>query len=700
MKEYAFRMLPRRRRNLILFMLAILALGPVLSRASETPARPSRPLQVHQIEGLGKDVVALDSGWEFHTGDNPAWASPTFDDSQWQQLAGSETWGAQGFPSYIGFAWYRYHLTIAPVAGAPKELALLIPGIDDAYELYWNGSLVGRNGKLPPHPTWYTSQPSQTYGLGQIQSGVLAVRVWKAPLASNDPDSLGGFEGLPLLGGSDAVAAHKADIDYKWLRSNQLYFGLNSLYALVALLSLLAWFRDRSQWLLLCMAGYTLMQVAGMLLGGLLIPMPFSLTVGLLQPVLMVQDISLWYLLLLLLKLEENARLVRLMRIWVIVFCVAFCLDGLATAAWGSPWAGYLQVADGLLTVIFTPLETLPIVLVIAAVVQRKRLDPARWIVAICAFVAEMIFVVRNATTQFVRFTHWTISDKINAPMFTLNGNAMNPRSLANALLLISIVYAVYRYSIENRRQQSALEQEFKNARELQQVLVPEALPSLPGFAMTSAYRPAQEVGGDFFQIIPLDDGSTLIVLGDVSGKGLKAAMAVSLIVGAARMVADFTKNPAEILAGLNRRLYGRLQGGFATCIALRLDLDGSCAIASAGHPAPYLNEHEMNLPGALPLGIQPNVSYEETLIRFGVGDHFALYTDGLLEARNQAGEIYSFARLQTLFSTNPNAAQATEAAVNFGQDDDITVLTLTRLATNEEMTTKLKAPPLAPIRS
>jgi serine phosphatase RsbU (regulator of sigma subunit) len=67
------------------------------------------------------------------------------------------------------------------------------------------------------------------------------------------------------------------------------------------------------------------------------------------------------------------------------------------------------------------------------------------------------------------------------------------------------------------------------------------------------------------------------------------------------------------------------------------------------------------------------------------VGDHFALYTDGLLEARNQAGELYSFARLETLFATRPSAAQATQAAVKFGQDDDITVLTLTRLAQGEE---------------
>ena len=680
-----------------LFLVTFFALIPSWSRASETSASPAQATQRHLIEGLGKDAVALDNGWQFHTGDDRGWSSPTFDDSQWKRVTADGSWGTQGFPSYTGFAWYRYHLSIAPTAGSPKELALLIPGIDDTYEIYWNGTLVGSNGKVPPHPEWYTSQPSQTYGLGQVQNGVLAVRVWKAPLTSNDPDSLGGFEGVPLLGGPDAIAARKAKIDYKWLRSQQFTFGLDSLYALVGLLSILAWLRDRKQWLLICMAGYTLMQVVALFLGGLLIPLGFSLTVGLLQPVLMIQDVSLWYLLLLILKLEDDPRLIRLMRIWVIVFCVAFCLDGLTTAAWGSAPAGFLQIVDALLTVIFTPLETLPIVLVIAAVVRRKRLDPARWMVAICAFIAEMIFVLRNAASQFVRFTHWTLADKLNAPLFVLNGNSITPRALANALLLVSIVYAVYRYSIENRRQQAALEQEFKNARELQQVLIPEALPAVPGFTLTSAYRPAEEVGGDFFQIIPLEGGSTLVILGDVSGKGLKAAMAVSLIVGAARMVAEFTTSPAEILAGLSRRLYGRLQGGFATCIVLRLDSDGRCAVSSAGHPAPFLNHEELSLPGALPLGVQANSSYEETNLRLGVGDHFALYTDGLLEARNQTGELYSFARLQSLFATNPNAAQATEAAVNFGQDDDITVLTLTRLATGQEPTTKLTAPTLAP---
>ena len=270
-----------------------------------------------------------------------------------------------------------------------------------------------------------------------------------------------------------------------------------------------------------------------------------------------------------------------------------------------------MQLADAVLTCIFTPLETFPIVLVIAALVQRKRLDPARWAVAVAAFTTEMIFVVRNGATQFVRFTHWTLGDKLAAPLFTINGNPVGSRQLANILLLISIVYAVYRFSIENRRQQAALEQEFKNAAELQQVLIPEKLPVVPGFTVTSAYRPAKQVGGDFFQIIPIEGGSTLVILGDVSGKGLRAAMAVSLIVGAVRALADDYPSPAHLLTQLNKRLFGRLQGGFATCLILLLGPDSTCLVASAGHPAPYLNKDEIEIPGALPLGVSQN-----TLIR------------------------------------------------------------------------------------
>jgi hypothetical protein len=427
------------------------------------------------------------------------------------------------------------------------------------------------------------------------------------------------------------------------------------------------------------------MPIAGQFLSQMRIPFSYTFALGLLQPVLMLQDVCLWILVLLLLQLEDSKRIVHLARLWIFAFVIAFGLDGIVTIWWASPWGRQMQVADAVLTCIFTPLETFPIVLVIAALVQRKRLDPARWAVAAAAFTTEMIFVVRNGATQFVRFTHWTLGDKLAAPLFTINGNPVGSRQLANILLLISIVYAVYRFSIENRRQQAALEQEFKNAAELQQVLIPETLPKVPGFTVTSAYKPAQQVGGDFFQIIPVEGGSTLVILGDVSGKGLKAAMAVSLIVGALRALAEDYPAPAQLLTQLNRRLFGRLQGGFATCLILLLRPDSTCMVASAGHPAPYLNKYEIEIPGALPLGISQNTAYAERAVTTRPGDHLALYTDGLLEARNRTGELYGFERLDYLFSTPTNAATATEAAVNFGQDDDITVLTLTRLTAGEE---------------
>jgi hypothetical protein len=139
-------------------------------------------------------------------------------------------------------------------------------------------------------------------------------------------------------------------------------------------------------------------------------------------------------------------------------------------------------------------------------------------------------------------------------------------------------------------QRQNVLEQEFRSAQEIQQILIPEVLPTIAGYAVTSAYHPAQEVGGDFFQIIPLpgkhdNDQSAIIVLGDVSGKGLKAAMTISLLVGSIRSTVETTQDPAQILTALNRRLYGRMQSGFATCFALRLDASGSCTLANASAP-------------------------------------------------------------------------------------------------------------------
>jgi serine phosphatase RsbU (regulator of sigma subunit) len=168
---------------------------------------------------------------------------------------------------------------------------------------------------------------------------------------------------------------------------------------------------------------------------------------------------------------------------------------------------------------------------------------------------------------------------------------------------------------------------------------------------------------------------------GDVSGKGLRAAMTVSLVVGALRTLAEHDPSPASVLAGLNRRLLGRTQGGFVTCCAVRVDPSGSAVMANAGHCLPYLDGKEIELPNGLPLGIVTDAEYEEKTVDVSHGQQLTLLSDGVVEARNHRGELYGFDRLTRLMQQKPTAEHVADTAMHFGQEDDITVLTVTRLA-------------------
>ena len=665
-------------------VVVFLAFG-FLPSPAETSSKAAWFVPVTVVDNLGKGSVPLSGPWQFHLGDNAAWASPSIDDSLWDKIDANRPWGVQGYANYDDYAWYRIHLKLSPAPGASQELALLIPAIDDVYEIYWNGQLIGHLGKMPPHWVQYSGVPAQIFNLGQAREGVLAVRVWKSPLFSNDDGKAGGFESAPLVGSPEAIANVKGDLDFQWLKHQQFRFALTSLYALAAILMLIVWLRDRGQWVVFWMIMFTSCLVAEVFLNGLRLYISYAALTCLTQIEIALRDMSLWFLLLWILKLQSNRRLVVLARKAALVSVFAATLDGVLILLYPALLnKARVQLADAILTPCVVFFELLPLMIVAYAFFHDKQLDSARWVVGAVAFCNGMVYFVQNVSSQGLRFTHWALSEKVSAPLFSFGDNPINLLTLCRTLLFFSILYAVYRFSIEHRRRTTAMEQEFQNARELQRVLVPSSLPVVPGFTLTSAYRPAQEVGGDFFQIIPLENGSTIVVLGDVSGKGLMAAMAVSLIVGAVRALAEDYPDPARLLTLLNRRLCGRLHGGFATCVILRIENDG-CTVASAGHPAPFLNDRELDLPGALPLGITPSVTYEASHLDLVVGDHFSLYTDGLLEARNQAGVLYSFSRLERLFASHPSAAQATQAAVNFGQDDDITVLTLTRLATGEE---------------
>jgi hypothetical protein len=558
------------------------------------------------------------------------------------------------------------------------------------YEIFWNGMLVGRDGKMPPKPTWHVSEQPQTFELGSPQDSVLAVRVWKAPLFSDDSGELGGFGRAPIIGGAEAIAGARAVLNYEWLHSRQLQFAEQLIYGLIALLSLLVWWRGRGQWLVLWMACYAVTPVLRVLLLDAHLGLPYSVAIGLAQAVNSIHDASLWLLLTWLLHLNEDRSVYRFVKTLSVLNLSLCSLDGMLLAvATQSKWLVPAQAIDAAIAAVSTIIQFLPVALVIIAIRRRSHLQPSSWIVAALTFIDGMFIAVQQALKQGQQFTGWTVGDKLADPLFRIRGNSVSPAMMFAGLLLLAIVAAVYISYREERKNEMLLANEFSNARELQRMLIPADQHSVPGFTISSSYLPALQVGGDFFQVISLQNdqnASTLLLLGDVSGHGLKAALSVSYVIGMVRVLAELFFDPGPLLTEMNRRLCGRIENGFVTCIAVRIDRFGSCTLSSAGHPPPFLNWDPLDVPGALPLGLDLMARYDQITLHLNPCDHLALYTDGLFEARNKAGELYGFERLQRLFAANPTAPEAAEEAVRFGQDDDVTVVTLTYAGVSERV--------------
>jgi serine phosphatase RsbU (regulator of sigma subunit) len=225
-------------------------------------------------------------------------------------------------------------------------------------------------------------------------------------------------------------------------------------------------------------------------------------------------------------------------------------------------------------------------------------------------------------------------------------------------------------------RQSDQLRVEFAAAREVQQRLVPIALPHIDRVRLSAAYLPAAEVGGDFYQVFPQSEGAALIVIGDVSGKGLKAAMTGTLVLGALHSLAQENLSPPQILSRLNVQLAASSGGGFVTCLCVRIAPDGTLTLANAGHLAPYRNGEEVPLDSGLPLGIAADATYPESTLQLAPTDRLTFLSDGVVEAQSATGELFGFDRTRSI--STQTAEAIAHAAQAFGQQDDITVLTLT----------------------
>ena len=259
----------------------------------------------------------------------------------------------------------------------------------------------------------------------------------------------------------------------------------------------------------------------------------------------------------------------------------------------------------------------------------------------------------------------------------TWRGPVQNLMSLAIVCLIVALFGHIFHQQRIAADERAGMRGELTAARQVQHLLIPDKMQVTPGVTVSSAFLPAHEVGGDFYLCRALPNGAQRVLLGDVSGKGVAAALTSALLLGAADRCDDL--RPAAVLQELNAALRNSGIEGFTTCLCADLASTGVLLIANAGQLPPYRNGQEIEIPAGLPLGVDAAADYAESSLQLAPGDKLTFLSDGVVEARNAVGELFGFERTRQVSSRAPQ--QIADAAVNFGQQDDITVLTLSLAA-------------------
>ncbi len=632
-------------------------------------------------------IMVLNGPWKFHTGDSPKpnsigtslWTQPSFDDSSWQdytinpdnpkqtafeaiQSAQLPGWQQHGHPGYTGYAWYRIRLETLPDT---HEFALLMPRfVDEAYDVYVNGRKIGSFGKLDGWRATYPGQPMlfsiPATALNDDRAVTLALRFWDY---SNDglpsgQNLNGGLRGASLLGSSELLRVFQQSVQQQTGQPAWYLILFTAACGAVGIISLFLFLYSRSQreylWAGISLTSLAIVAAATAVERVQQTSIPFELAYAAAFVAYCVGFFALPLAAMYLLRVPRPLWRRANYAVFAVIATYGLVPLGLALNLLpptvlidhinSTTLAPYLPFVFLLLAITFDGLRTL----------GRKA-----WLLLTPGLLFALYLILFELFARKGRFVLITESVFVSVPL---------------AVLVVFLLRFV-----EQQRENVRMTDDLRQAQEVQQVLLPEELPQVSGLTIESEYRPAREVGGDFFQIIPHPaDGSILIVVGDVTGKGLQAGMLVALLVGAIRTAAQYDPDPLHVLQALNYRLCGRGHA-HATCLALRIASDGAVTLANAGHLPPYLHGTELSMEGALPLGIIEGAEFSMMHFQLAPGDQLTLMTDGVAEAQNDHGQLFGFERIRELLRKSVTAAEVATAAQNFGQEDDISVLSVTR---------------------
>jgi hypothetical protein len=682
-------MLPRGwdRRTIVLLTFALLfVIGSQLARAQVVDLLNDRAL-----------MVEIHSLWRFHPGDDPAgklgWADPAFDDSTWKLLRSDQLLNMQGYPGYSGMAWYRFRVVLPP---NHPPLALYVPDIGTSYQVFADGRLIGQFGGLPPLERVDIGIPLFP-PLGQvisIPSGsgdgpgsvVVAIRVWIFPdfaTLYDAPRSQALCIGDASL--MNDLRQHKWNYQF-WSISASNAQLLGFLLAALAGLGLFLLRPREREYLWFAAFQFIDAAICAWNVYPTFHPVWYQSFNALTVLLALLSSICL---------LMFFQTLLKQPRSWPFWSAIGSALFG--ASMFIPMFMGWMKYAAWIRVFYLAWIPFIVcLLLVLSLAAGRGNLDARlllgsfglQYGVALAGGLLVGLYasgrsgpVMGFLTEKYRRLFNWPF------PISVLD--------VSNFLVQISILAILILRFARTRRDEERFKAELEAARTVQQVLIPEEIPAIPGLALECIYRPAGQVSGDFFQILPIPNNGALIVIGDVSGKGMPAAMAVSLLVGTVRTLAHFMQSPGEILTAMNQRMLGRSKDGFTTCLVLRINADGSVTLANAGHLAPYLGPQELSIENGLPLGLAAEAVYTESSFHLDTGQELTLLTDGIAEARAKTGELFGFERTASISTLSAEHIAATAQA--FGQQDDITVLKIRRCPLPEPTPAAISAATLSP---
>jgi len=640
--------------------------------------------QTFNLQSGYEPVAPLDGLWRFHTGDNPAWADPNLDDSQWPLLRSDKSWSQQGYENYGGLAWYRF--TVEVPEGSKKWSIFLGP-METGYQLFVDGRLAGSFGPIQNSLNY--AQSSRVFDISPTApSGPrtvhIAIRAWHSPVWAHYAP--GGFVGSSYFGDSSLIAQRAEtarSLVWNEFVNNYTYAVLCTLVGLVVLVLFFIRREDREYlWFALLLLANALdigLDISRQLT---LIPLPvFDFVDGLVQSgalfaalaffsiVLRAPRSRTWWFVAALLLINPPA-----------VFLYVFHITSVGVAGLIATLAVLPAIVWTLVTLLkrATQRDHDALILLVPTLLWQGL-----------SFIDDVLLITWQFGWQ--RWAAYWVSPLLTKPFVLMPGPAVG-----TIFIFALLLFLIRRFSLA-RQEETRLATELASAHGIQRTLVPPISATLSGYDVNGLSLPSEKVGGDLVDVVLLPNGSVFAYVADVSGHGLQAGILMGMVKTAIRTILlESSDDPASLLASLCDRLNRALpmvkeSHMYTTLSAIYLAPDGRIEYTLAGHPSILYYQASTQTVQELachqfPVGLLPVDAYTSQSLQIEPGDLLAIATDGILEAANTEEEDFGSDRIaailrqmagQDLVSMRDSVVSAAQA---FGQQlDDQTILLIRR---------------------